>query len=71
MKRTVVFSSPCRVSLKNCQLLVENQETGEQRRVSVEDLGVVLIENPSVSISVPALNALSVQGEPGCTCETY
>lgn len=59
MKRTVVFSSPCRVSLKNCQLLVENQETGELRRVSVEDLGVVLIENPSVSISVPALNALS------------
>lgn len=59
MKRTVVFSSASRISLKNCQLQVENQETGELRRMSVEDLGVVMIENPMVSMSVPALNALS------------
>lgn len=59
MKRTVVFSSACRISLKNSQLQVENQETGELRRMPVEDLGVVMIENPMVSMSVPVLNALS------------
>ena len=59
IKRTIVFTSQCRVSFKNGQLLVENHETGEQRKMPVEDLGVVLIENQQVSITVPALNALS------------
>jgi len=59
MKRTVVFSSACRVSLKNCQLLVENHESGEVGRIPVEDIGVVIIENQQVGISIPALNAMS------------
>lgn len=59
VKRTLFFSSPCKLSLKNCQLVVDNRETGEVRTVPVEDIGVVMIENQMVSISVPALNALS------------
>lgn len=59
IKRTIVFTNPCRVSYKNGQLVVENHETGEQKKASVEDLGVILIENQQVSITVPALNALS------------
>ncbi len=59
IKRTIVFTSQCRVLLKNGQLVVENHETGEQKKTSVEDLGIVLIENQQVSITVPALNALS------------
>ena len=59
IKRTIVFTSQCRVSLKNGQLIVENHETGEQKKSPVEDLGIVLIENQQVSITVPALNALS------------
>lgn len=59
IKRTLIFTSPCRVSYKNGQLVVENHETGEQKKAPVEDLGVVLIENQQVSITVPALNALS------------
>ena len=59
IKRTIVFTSPCRVSYKNGQLVMDNHDTGEQKKTPVEDLGVVLIENQQVSISVPALNALS------------
>ena len=59
IKRTIVFTSQCRVSLKNGQLIVENHDTGEQKKSPVEDLGIVLIENQQVSITVPALNALS------------
>lgn len=58
IKRTVVLASDCRVSLKDRQLVVENHESGEIRTTPVEDLGVVLIENQKVSVSVPALNAL-------------
>ena len=59
VKRTLFFSSPCRLTLKNAQLVVENHETGEVKTVPIEDIGVALIENQMVSITVPALNALN------------
>lgn len=59
IKRTIVFTNQCRVSYKNGQLVIENHETGEQKKTPVEDLGVVLVENQQVSITVPAINALS------------
>lgn len=59
IKRTIVFMSQCRVSYRNGQLVVENHETGELKKAPVEDLGVVLVENQQVSLTIPALNALS------------
>ena len=59
IKRTILFTSPCRISFKNGQIVVENNDTGEQKKTTVEDLGVVLIENQQVSLTVPALNAMS------------
>lgn len=58
IKRTIVLTSNCRVSIKDRQLVVENLDSGEIRTAPVEDVGIVLIENQKVSISVPALNAL-------------
>lgn len=59
VKRTLYFANPCRLSLKNAQLVVENHETAEVKTVSIEDVGVVLIENQMVTLTIPALNALS------------
>lgn len=59
VKRTLFFGSPCRLSLKNNQLVIENKETGEIKKCPIEDLGYVVIEDQSVSITIPALNALS------------
>lgn len=59
IKRTLLFTNPCRLTLNNCQLVVENFETGEVKKAPIEDLGVVVIENQMTSISIPALNALS------------
>ena len=70
IKRTIVFTSPCRVSFKNGQLVVENHETGEQKKAPVEDLGVVLIENHQVSISVPAFNAMSANNCAVVICDS-
>lgn len=58
-KRTILFESPSRLHLKDLQLIAENQATGEMKRVPVEDLGVILIENQQVTITVPLLNALA------------
>ncbi len=70
IKRTIVFTNQCRVSYKNGQLVVENHETGEQKKVPVEDLGVVLIESQQVSITVPTLNALSANNCAVVLCDS-
>lgn len=59
IKRTIVFTNPCRVSFKNGQLIIENHHSGEVSQAPVEDLGIVLVENQQTAITVPALNALS------------
>lgn len=59
IKRTIVLSSPCKISTKDNQFVAENKDTGEIKKAPVEDLGIVLIENQLTSISIPALNALS------------
>ena len=70
IKRTIVFTNQCRVSYKNGQLVVENHETGEQKKVPVEDLGVVLLESQQVSITVPTLNALSASNCAVVLCDS-
>lgn len=59
IKRTLFFASPCRISVKSCQLVVENHDTGEIKTAPIEDIGVVVVENQMVSITIPALNAMT------------
>lgn len=59
VKRSLFFTTPCRLSLCNSQLVVESHETGEVKTVPIEDIGVALIESQMVTITVPALNALN------------
>ncbi len=59
IKRTIVFSSPCKVTTKDNQLIAENKDSGEVKKIPIEDLGVVIIEHQMTNISIPALNALS------------
>lgn len=60
IKRTLVFTSPSVLSLKNAQLVIAKKEQPDEKRtVPIEDIGVVMIENPMVSITIPLLNALS------------
>lgn len=60
IKRTLVFSSPSMLSLKNEQLVIALKEMPDEKRtIPIEDIGVVMIENPMVSITIPLINALS------------
>ena len=48
------------LSLKNAQLVVCLKEMPEEKRtIPIEDIGVVLIDNPMVSVTIPLLNTLS------------
>lgn len=59
IKKTIYLSRPFSVHLKNCQMELTDRESGEMRTVPIEDIGVVIIENQRVSMTVPVLNALS------------
>jgi len=59
LKRTLVFSSPMILSLKNQQLVVAYKSfPDESCTVPIEDVGVVLLENQQTNITLPLLNAL-------------
>lgn len=58
IKRTLFFTTPCRLSTRNRQLIVEHSENQDTTTVPIEDIGIIIVENQRVSISIPALNAL-------------
>lgn len=60
LKRTLLFTSPVYLSLKNEQLVVCFKDTpDDMRTIPIEDIGFVLIDNPMVSITMPLINALA------------
>ena len=60
VKRTLSFSRPCILSLKNCQMVIKIKDDPDFiRTVPVEDIGFVLLENQQISITMPLLNALA------------
>ena len=60
VKRTLSFSRPCILSLKNCQMVVKMKDDPDFiRTVPIEDIGFVLLENQQISITMPLLNALA------------
>lgn len=60
LKRTLVFSSPMILSLKNQQIEIAYKDSPDDIRTApIEDTGVVLLENQQTSITLPLLNALA------------
>ncbi len=60
LKRTLVFSNPMILSLKNQQLVLAYKDSpNEKQTVPIEDIGVVLLEHQQISITLPLLNALA------------
>lgn len=60
VKRTLSFSRPCSLSLKNCQMVIKMKNDPDFiRTVPVEDIGFVLLENQQIGITMPLLNALA------------
>ncbi len=70
LKRTLVFSNPMYLSLKNRQLVMAYKDTpDETSTIPIEDIGVVLIEHQQVSMTMPLLNALSADNVQVVFCD--
>lgn len=60
LKRTLVFSNPVYLSLRNQQLVLAYKDSPENTTtIPIEDIGVVVVENQQANISLPLLNALT------------
>ena len=58
-KRTLVFSNPINLSLKNQQIVIAYKDTPDDKiTVPIEDVGVVVLEHQQISITLPLINAL-------------
>ncbi len=60
LKRTLVFSNPVNLSLKNNQLVLAYKDTPDEKvTIPIEDIGVVIMEDQQTSITLPLLNELA------------
>lgn len=60
IKRTLAFTRPYYLSLKNRQMVIKaKDDSGASTSVPVEDIGFVILENQEISITMPLLNALA------------
>lgn len=60
LKRTLFFSTPMNLSLKDRQLVFFVKEVPDEKRtVPIEDIGFVILEHPMINVTLPLLNALS------------
>jgi CRISPR-associated protein Cas1 len=59
VKRTLHFSNPSHLSFQNAQLLIElKDEQRTTRTIPIEDIGVVILEHPQITLSMKVLDAL-------------
>ena len=59
IKRTLYFANACKLTTRNCQLVVDYGEDLDKRIVSIEDIGMIVVENQEVTMSMPLINALA------------
>lgn len=71
VKRTIHFSNPAHLSTKNKQLIVElRDEDRTTKSLPIEDLGVVILEHPQITITSNLLEQLMDQQVAVITCNS-
>ena len=56
MRRTLMFTKPAYLSVKNEQLVISLKETGVKQTIPLEDIGVLLMESLQITISSQLLS---------------
>ena len=63
LKRTLCFTTPLQLTLRNAQMVITIKGIPDEgQTVPIEDIGMVIIENQMVSITIPLLNELTDNG---------
>lgn len=70
IKRTIYFGNPAYLSIKHRQLCINIPETEEVRTIPVEDIGIVVLDNPQITITYNLIQALLENNVALITCDT-
>ena len=70
IKRTLYFANRCKLTTKDCQLVVDYPgQANESKRVPIEDIGIIVVENQEVIMSMPLINALAENNVATVICD--
>jgi len=56
LKKTLLFSNKCSITSKLEQLVINSESIN--KTIPIEDIGFIVMDNPEIYISIPALNLL-------------
>ncbi len=59
LKRTLFFSNPYRLSLRDCQLVIQSKDQLTTQTVPVEDIGFIVLDHPQISFSMKLIEFLN------------
>ncbi len=68
LKRSLFFTNPTYLSTRKEQLVVETKE-GEEHSIPIEDIGFVVLENPQITITMPAMQKLNANNVALVCCD--
>ncbi|PIQ50357.1 MAG: subtype II CRISPR-associated endonuclease Cas1 [Cytophagales bacterium CG12_big_fil_rev_8_21_14_0_65_40_12] len=70
IKRTLLFGNPAYLSTKNEQLVIKYPDEGQDSKtVAIEDIGVLLLEDPQITITSGLLDKLTANQTAIITCD--
>lgn len=59
IKQTIMITNPASLSLKYQQMVIRLSESEQEITRPIEDIGVIIIDNQMVKLSIPLINALT------------
>ncbi len=69
IKRTLYFGNPAYLSKKDNQLKVKKPDEEEENSIPIEDIGIVIIDNPQVTLTHGVLTSLLSNNAAVITCD--
>lgn len=70
LKRTLFFSNPYHLSLKDNQLVISDKKESSIQTVPVEDIGFVVLEHPQISFTMSLVEKLSANNVATVFCDS-
>ena len=75
IKRTICFSNPAYLSMQNRQLVVRLEKHGSeperQTTIPIEDIGIVVLDNPQITLTHGLMAALLDNNASVITCDSH
>lgn len=69
LRRTLFFGNPARLSIRREQLLVELPLSRKTRSISLEDVGIILLEHPQISVTHAVIQRCMKEGVVIINCD--